>query len=96
MTLINQLKTFCKPDLITDLEKWYHFENLKTTAPEETDLKVGDHVIFTNDYGVEFKNRVIGFATNDLYVKYGNKKFVYLEKDSFWMPVSVNQLKKVK
>ena len=52
------------------------------------DLKVGDVVTFTNDYGAVFPNRVItGFAS---VAEHG--RFVYYDSDSWWFPVSPESL----
>lgn len=37
----------------------------------KTDLKVGDMVIFTNDYGVKFLQKVIGFTTSNKWGRCG-------------------------
>lgn len=35
---------------------------LEVEPPVPCQFKIGDHVIFTNDYGVEFEEYVIGFT----------------------------------
>lgn len=67
-----------------------HDEN-KPFAPENGEplkFKAGDTVIFTNDYGIEFKLKVKGIykpeATDALYAL-GYRYF--LESSSPWMPV---------
>ncbi len=56
----------------------------------QTDLKVGDTVIFTNDYGVKFLHKVIGFTTPN---KYG--RCVYLDFDCYWFAEKPEKLQKV-
>ena len=54
------------------------------------DLKVGDIVTFTNDYGVSFKgNKVLGFLS-----KPDNNRCVYLDFDCYWFPVRIDELQK--
>ena len=50
------------------------------------DFKVGDKVVFTNDYGVSFIDQtIIAIGKhNDLW-KYGH--CIYLDNDSYWYPV---------
>lgn len=49
-------------------------------------FRIGEDVVYTNDYGVKFAAKVLGYApeSNSLY-KYGNRYF--LDKDSYWYPV---------
>lgn len=66
-------------------------KNLSTTPPKPCDFSVGDFVTFTNDYGMEFKNRrVIGFSSHLL--EHG--AFIHLSGTStpYWMPISPGQL----
>lgn len=59
--------------------------------PEGCDLKVGDKVTYTNDYGVSFHGlTVIGFAKEPC-----NGRFVHLDTDSYWFPVKPESLTKV-
>lgn len=56
--------------------------------PIPCEFKVGDIVTYTNDYGVEFSNKVVtGFASE---VEYG--RFVYIDNDSWWFPHSPESL----
>lgn len=58
--------------------------------PLPCELKVGDKVTFTNDYGVEFHDKTVtGFAST---VEYG--RFVFLDIDSWWFPVRPENLTK--
>lgn len=56
----------------------------------KTDLKVGDSVIFTNDYGVKFLLNVIGFTTPN---QFG--RCVYLNFDCHWFAEYPEKLQKV-
>lgn len=55
------------------------------------DFKVGDKVVFTNDYGVSFIDQtIIAIGRhNDLW-KYGH--CIYLDNDSYWYPVKPESL----
>ena len=58
-----------------------------------TDLRVGDTVRFTNDYGVVFDGlKIVGFADPT-----GNGgRSVYLDFDCYWFPVATHTLSKQK
>ena len=67
------------------------FSSLSDVMDSEMDLKIGDKVMFTNDYGVVFgPYEVLGFCNPS---KWGN--CVYLNKSSYWFPCKVEQLTKV-
>lgn len=67
------------------------YETLASSHPE-TELKVGDIVTFTNEYGVVFKGkRVAGFHHEAMGEQLTNR-IVYLEKDAYWFPVPVASL----
>ena len=69
-------------------------ESLVSNSPEGSDLKVGDTVYWTNDFGIEFENKIIGFNYDGWYQeKY--KKFVHLDTDSYWFPHDHKTLKVV-
>jgi hypothetical protein len=54
------------------------------------DLKVGDVVTFTNDYGVSFENMiVIGFAKPEHYL---HGRFIHISSDSPWFPTKRESL----
>lgn len=56
-----------------------------------TDLKIGDCVVFTNDYGVIFEDlHVIGFADPEK----NSGRSVYLDYDCYWFPAKVSSLTK--
>lgn len=48
-------------------------------------IQVGDVVEWTNDYGLVFTNKVIGFNYERAYNKEYNK-FVHLDTDCYWFP----------
>lgn len=57
----------------------------------KVDFKVGDKVVFTNDYGVSFADMtIIAISKYDYLWKYG--RCIYLDKDSYWFPVKPENL----
>lgn len=54
-------------------------------------FKVGDRVIFTNDYGLKFPHVVRGFAKSP----HPGNRFVYIFSDAWWFPVSPDRLERV-
>jgi len=68
-------------------------KDLITESPIPCDLKVGDLVIFTNDYGVQFKLTVVGFCVPSECLP---ERFIYLNDDSWWFPHKRDQLALVK
>lgn len=59
-------------------------------SPVPCGFKVGDAVVFTNDYGVSFDRIIRGFAK----APHGERgRLVYLNTDSWWFPVSPQSLK---
>ena len=72
------------------------FQNFKkqlcSMAPIECGLKVGDRVIYKNDFGIKFGPfEVIGFEKKE---DISGGRFVYLNKDCYWFPVKAEQLTK--
>lgn len=66
-------------------------KNLKQTSPIPCELKVGDKVTFTNDYGVSFVNlTIIGFADDDSFYN----RFIHLDSDCYWFPVKLESVQK--
>jgi hypothetical protein len=62
------------------------------TPPAPTDIKVGDIVTFTNDYGVQFPGvKVTGFAPI-----VENGRFIYLDYDCYWFAAHPKELKVTK
>lgn len=78
------MKTYKK-----DFLDWAKQRNVdvKNNSPL-TDLIPGDTVIYTNEFGVRFERVVLGFCKPD------NGRCVYLDKDSYWFPVSPDRLTK--
>jgi hypothetical protein len=59
--------------------------------PVPCDLKVGDVVTYTNDYGAKFTGRKVrGFCRE--VTSWG--AFVYIETDCWWSPIKPESLKK--
>lgn len=61
--------------------------DMQRTPPIPCEFKPGDRVIFTNDYGVQFHQRVRGFA-KDVW----DGRFVYLDTSCWWFPKRPSQL----
>ncbi|OCG58745.1 hypothetical protein [Gilliamella sp. GillExp13] len=65
----------------------YVRKELTSQPPKPCDFKVGDIVIYKNDFGVKFECKVIGFSVCDLF-KYG--KFIHLDNEAhttaYWCP----------
>ena len=49
----------------------------KTLITEHKNFKVGDKISWTNDYGVYWENKILGFD---------NEGNLYLDSDSYWFP----------
>ncbi len=86
------------PIEVSDAEcKSWVAKNLSDKPPFQLSkpLAVGEHVIFTNDYGVEFEQRIIGFSDNELNERFGGEQVVYTysEGAAYWMPKKVKQLR---
>jgi len=65
--------------------------SLNTNPPIECDLKIGDTVIFTNDYGVSFfGHKVTGFSDT-----VENGRFVHLDDEAYWFSVKRESLVKM-
>lgn len=72
---------------LQDLKK-----QISSTSPIECGLKVGDRVIYKNDFGIKFGPfEVIGFEKKEAI---SGGRFVYLNTDSYWFPVKAEQLTK--
>lgn len=57
----------------------------------KVDFKVGDKVVYTNDYGVSFAGLTIIAISNYCNLwKYGH--CIYLDKDGYWFPVKPESL----
>mgnify|MGYP003612866650 CR=1 FL=1 len=76
-----------------DAKHWCKVHNLLEEPPVEFEYKVGDVVIYKNDYGLLFEMVIIGFSADEvMFGKYG--KFIHLVKDThngdrsnaYWFP----------
>ena len=71
----------------------------KPFAPENGEqlkFSVGDEVIYTNEYGVEFKRRITGFYTPEKKdTTYARGGRYMLDYDCFWVPVKESSLRKL-
>jgi hypothetical protein len=72
---------------------WVKKENVQVLKElENSDLKVGDFITFTNEFGVSFEDlEILGFRSNKDYMPDRN---VYLNKSSYWFPVKLSELNK--
>lgn len=72
---------------------WVKKENIQVLKElENSDLKIGDIVTFTNEYGVQFENlEILGFRNNNDFMP---ERHVYLNKSSFWFPIKLSEIKK--
>lgn len=74
----------------TVLERFYENNEMVDNPPIDCQLKVGDIVRFTNDYGVIFEPRkIVGFAKPE-HTFYG--RFVHIDSDCAWFPVKPESL----
>jgi hypothetical protein len=62
--------------------------DMQEFPPVPCAFKVGDAVTFTNEYGASFARVVRGFAE----VPHGAGRFVYLNLDCWWFPVSPSDI----
>lgn len=68
----------------TVAEKFLQNNEMLKESPKPCDLKIGDHVVFTNEYGISFPNCVvIGFAKPENEV---GGRFIHLSSSSPWFP----------
>lgn len=67
-------------------------DDAQDSPPIPCDFKVGDKVVFTNDYGVEFQLFVRGFCPEPIL----NGRFIYVFTDCWWFPVKPESLRLVK
>lgn len=80
-----------------DIMKMQNFikKELTSTPPAGSNLKVGDTVRWTNDYGVSWEHQIIGFN----YTFYRNEKyhkFVHLNSGCYWSSHDHRQLTVIK
>ena len=73
--------------------QWVKDQDIKVLEKlENSDLRIGDKVTFTNDYGVKFENlEVLGFRNRKDFLP---NNVVYLDKDSYWFAVQLKELNK--
>ena len=78
---------------MTVAEKFYADNEMVNNPPRPCDLKIGDTVKFTNDYGVEFEpHKIIGF-TKPEHELHG--RFVHIDTDAPWFPVKPESLTRI-
>lgn len=78
---------------MTIKDKWYAGNNMASETAHPCEFAIGDKVQFTNDQGCVFAPRtVIGFARPGSEV---GGRFVYIDSDCPWCPVSPDSLKKI-
>lgn len=66
-------------------------QSLKQTPPIPCDLKVGDKVTFTNEFGISFPNlTIIGFADDTSFYN----RFIHLDTECYWFPTTLQSLTK--
>lgn len=66
---------------------------LEKQAPVACDFHLGDSVFYTNDNGATFECSIVGFRPTDgVKEDFLPNMFIYLDKDSWWMPVSPGSL----
>ena len=68
-------------------------DDMQSTPPVPCGLKVGDVVIFENDYGAKFKKIVRGFRHPISGILPRN--IVFLDMDCWWFPVKPESLTKI-
>lgn len=67
------------------------YSTLKEVINTDIDLKIGDYVLFINDYGAIFgPNKVLGFCKpNDV------NGCIYLNHDCYWYPTQIDKIVKL-
>ena len=66
-------------------------EGLEKEPNIKCKFKLGDKVTFTNQYGVEFKDKtIIGFSHDGDLHKYGNH--IHIDTDAYWFPHKEEEL----
>lgn len=80
-------------EFVTVADRWYANNEMVSEPPRPCEFKVGDIVMFTNDYGIEFgPYKVLGYTTpeNEMH-----GHFIHIDYDCVWFPTSPESLKKV-
>jgi len=89
---------------MSDMDKWWtkdkkykdFCKDVNTISPVDTPFKVGDTVIWKTR-GANYSGlKVIGFVDTVDDVSHNGGKFIYVDSQSFWAPVSPKELKIVK
>ena len=76
--------------VMSTAERFLTNNEMLIESQQECDLKVGDVVTFTNEYGVSFANRiVIGFAKLEDQL---HGRFIHLHDEAPWFPVKRESL----
>ncbi len=76
--------------IMTVAEKFLQDNELLMESPKPCDLKVGDLVVATNEYGISFPNLVvIGFAKPENEV---GGRFIHISSSSPWFPAKRESL----
>lgn len=75
---------------MTQVEQFYASNSMVSEPPRPCNFKVGDVVMYTNDYGITFGPfNVIGFTKPENVL---NGRCVHINTDAPWYPVHVEQL----
>ena len=74
----------------TVLEKFLSNNDMLRSSPIECDLKIGDIVTFTNEYGVSFPNLIVIGFNKTLW----QDRFIHISTDCAWFPVRRSELTK--
>jgi hypothetical protein len=82
------MKTASNKHYEADFKNWVKSHNVPVlSSSNETSLRPGQKVTYTNEYGVSFNSlTVMGFCEPQ------NGRCVYLNKDSYWYPVNPENL----
>lgn len=67
-------------------------QDLAATPPVPCDFKLGDRVIFTNDYGVKFERTVRAFSKELRPCNWGKFIYIFEDNSSWWSPVGPESL----
>lgn len=88
----NNMNTSVREWLEIECKKGWMVKRLSEIVDNpDVDFKVGDRVVFTNDYGVSFPNqKIIAIGKDEDMWKYGH--CIYLNKESYWHPVKPESL----
>jgi len=76
---------------VEEFKIWVNKREIKI-LDELGSFKVGQTVKYTNEFGVSFIRKIIGFRAEPAF----EDRCVYLYKDSYWFPVKLNQINMIK